>query len=59
MEQFVKKIRPLLIMAPHSADGGIAPKPKKDRPAISIIIVPIFKVAVVSKMGNILGKICL
>ena len=46
-------------MAPHSADGGIAPKPKKDRPAISIIIVPIFKVAVVSKMGNILGKICL
>ena len=53
------KERSLLIIKPHSAVGGVAPNPKKERPASSIIIVPISKVAVIKIGFKIFGNICL
>ena len=48
-----------LIILPHSATGGFAPSPRKDRPASSIIIVPISSIAVTRMGPVILGSICL
>lgn len=50
--------RPLFIIAPHSAVGGIAPKPKNDSPANSMIIVPMSKAAVTTIVPAILGRTC-
>ena len=50
--------RPLFIIAPHSAVGGCAPKPKKDKPANSIMIVPTSRAAVTNKVPAIFGKTC-
>ena len=47
-----------LIMLPHSGTGGFAPSPRKDRPASSIIIVPISNMAVTRTGPKIFGKIC-
>ena len=49
---------PLLIMEPHSAVGGVAPRPRNDSPAISIIMVPISRTAVTITGPAILGTIC-
>ena len=45
-------------MLPHSGTGGFAPSPRKDRPASSIIIVPISNMAVTRTGPKIFGKIC-
>ena len=50
---------PLLIIEPHSAVGGIAPKPKNESPASSIIITPISNAAVTAIVPKMLGKIYL
>ena len=54
-----RRLRASLIMLPHSAVGGLAPRPRKLNPASSIIIVPISSMEV-TKMGpTIFGRICL
>ena len=50
--------RPLFIIAPHSAVGGIAPNPKNDSPANSIMIVPMSRAAVTSTGPAIFGRTC-
>ena len=47
-----------LIILPHSATGGFAPSPRNDRPASSIIIVPISSMAVTRIGPVIFGRIC-
>ena len=51
--------RPLFIIAPHSAVGGIAPNPRKDKPANSIMIVPRSRAAVTKIVPAMFGKTCL
>ena len=51
--------RASLIMLPHSAIGGLAPSPRKESPANSIIIVPISRTDVTRIGPMILGSICL
>ena len=53
-----RRLRPSLIILPHSAMGGLTPRPKKDKAASSIIIVPISSTAVTSTGPAIFGKIC-
>ena len=50
--------RPLFIIAPHSAVGGIAPNPRNDSPASSMMIVPMSRAAVTRIVPAIFGKTC-
>ena len=45
-------------MLPHSAIGGFTPSPRKDRPASSIIIVPMSSTAVTRIGPAMLGRMC-
>lgn len=47
-----------LIIEPHSATGGLAPRPRKESPASSIIMVPISSIAVTRIGPKILGRMC-
>ena len=54
-----RRLRASLIMLPHSAVGGFAPRPRKLSPASSIIMVPISSIDV-TRMGPMMfGRICL
>ncbi len=56
--EVVIRLRASLIMLPHSAIGGLAPRPRKLRAASSIIMVPISSTAVTRMGPRILGSIC-
>ena len=51
-------LRPPLIILPHSAVGGCAPRFRKLSPASSIIIVPMSSMAVTRIGPRIFGRIC-
>ena len=57
--EVVIRLRVSLIILPHSAVGGFAPRPRKLSAASSIIIVPISSMAVTRMGPMIFGKMCL
>ena len=54
-----RRLRASLIILPHSAVGGLAPRPRKERPASSIIMVPMSSMEVTRIGPMMLGRICL
>ena len=57
--EVVIRLRVSLIILPHSAVGGFAPRPRKLSAASSIIIVPISSMAVTRIGPMIFGRMCL
>ena len=55
----VIRLRVSLIMLPHSAMGGFAPRPRKLRPASSIIMVPMSSMEVTRIGPMMFGRMCL
>ena len=55
----VRRLRVSLIMLPHSAVGGLAPRPRKLNPANSIIIVPMSSMEVTRIGPTMFGRMCL
>src|SRR5438270_11539922 len=54
---WARRSRPLLTIAPHSGVGGVAPSPRKLKPAPVAIAAPTSIVARTIILGRMLGKI--
>ena len=54
-----RRLRASLIMLPHSAVGGLAPRPSKLSPASYIIMVPMSSMEVTRIGPMMFGRICL